>query len=86
MRPRGDRTYVDVTLPLRRLTVKSVRFNWTVECQDTFNEMKELLMSGQVMAYYDLARETRLYVDEGPAGVVGTVAQKYTVEGVDHPI
>ena len=43
-------------------------------------------MSGQVMAHYDLAKETRLYIDEGPAGVAGTVAQKHTVEGMDHPI
>ena len=86
MRPRGDRTYANVTLPLRRLTTKSVRFEWTEECQNAFNEMKELLASGQVMAHYDPARETILYVDEGPAGVAGTVAQKYTIKGMDHPI
>jgi len=44
------------------------------------------MMSGQVMAHYDPSRETRLYVDEGPAGVAGTVAQKYEVEGLDHPV
>ena len=46
MRPRGDRRYADITLPLRRLTVKSVQFHWTEECQGAFKEMKELLMSG----------------------------------------
>ena len=29
MRPRGDQTYADVTLPLRRLTAKSVQYQWT---------------------------------------------------------
>ena len=44
------------------------------------------MMSWQVMAYYDPNRDTRLYVDEGPAGVAATVAQKYEVEGMDHPV
>ena len=48
--------------------------------------MKELLLSGQVMENYDVDRVTRLYVDEGPARVAVTVAQKYTVESVDHPV
>ena len=48
--------------------------------------MKELMMSGKVMAHYDPNRETRSYVDEGPAGVAGTVAQKYELEGLDHPV
>ena len=78
--------YADVTLPLRRLTSKSVWFAWTEECQVAFDEMKRLLMPGQVMVHYDPARDTRLYVDEGPEGVAGTVTQKYTIDGVDHPV
>ena len=57
MRPRGDRTYADMTLPLRRLTAKSVQFNWTTECQNAFDKMKELLASDQVMAHYNPARD-----------------------------
>ena len=80
MRPGQGRTYSDVTLPLRKLTSKSVRFEWTKQCQAAFQELKELMMSGKVMAHYDPANYTRLYVDEGPAGVAGTVTQKYNVE------
>ena len=32
MRPGNGRTYADVTLPLRRLTAKSVVFKWTNQC------------------------------------------------------
>ena len=56
------------------------------ECQTAFDEIKELLMSGQGMAHYDPERDTRLYMDEEPSGVVGTVVQKYNIEGVDHPV
>ena len=86
MRPGENRTYSDVTLPLRRLTAKSVRYVWNKECEDAFQELKRLMMSGQVMAHYDPSRDTRLYVDEGPAGVAATVAQKYELEGLDHPV
>ena len=48
--------YADVTRPLRCLTSKSVRFEWTKECQKSFQELKDLL--------------ARVYVDESPVGVV----------------
>ena len=83
MRPGGNKTYADVKLPLRRLTSKSVWFTWTEECWTAFDEMKKLLLSGQVMAHY---RDTRLHVDEGPAGIATTLAQKYTVEGIYHSV
>ena len=38
------------------------------------------------MGYFDPNKETRLYVDEGPAGVAATVAQKQHVEGIDHQV
>ena len=76
MRHGVGRTYTDVTLPLRRLTTKSVRFEWMAECESSFQELKELLDLEQVMGYFDPQRATRLYVDEGLAGVAATVAQE----------
>ena len=86
MRPGQGRTYSDVTAPLRKLTSKHTKFNWSKECQDSFIELKELLMSGRVMANYDPGRKTRLYCDDGPHGVAATVAQEYKVDGVDHMV
>ena len=60
LKPKGGQTYVDVTRPLRRLTSKSVRFEWTKDCQESFNELKELLVSDTVMAYYDPKLPTRV--------------------------
>ena len=71
---------------MRRLTSKHTRFTWSKKCQDSFVELKELLMSDRVMANYDPKRRTRLYCDDGPQGVAGTVAQEYEVEGVDHSV
>ena len=77
MRPGSKRTYSDVTLPLRRLTAMHVRFNWTAECQRSFQELKELLLTSTVAVHWDPARKTRIYVDHGPAGVGGTIAQDH---------
>ena len=65
MRPGAGRTYSDVTVLLRKLTSKSVRFAWTPECQAAFDERKTLMTSDRVIGYYDPARPTRLYVDDG---------------------
>ena len=86
MRPGAGRTYADVTLLLCRLTAKSVRFEWTADCESSFQGLKELLSSEQVMGYFDPQRATRLYVDEGPAKVAATVAQEYKVDGMDHTV
>merc|ERR1711888_82853 len=73
MRPGKGRTYSDVTRPLRKLTNWKVKFVWSKECEDSFQELKTLLCSDTVMASYELNRKTRLYVDHGPGGVAGTV-------------
>ena len=81
MRPGKGRTYSDVTLPLRKLTNKNIKFVWTKECEDSFKELKVLLCSDTVMANFELDRPTRRYVDHGPCGVAGTVAQEYDIPG-----
>ena len=86
MRPAQGRTYADVTAPLRQITAKHAKFRWTQQCEESFKELKQLLMSDKVMANYDPTRKTRVYCDEGPLGLGATVAQEYRLEGVDHPV
>ena len=79
MKPAQGRTDADVTAPLRQMTAKHAKFRWTEQCEESFKELKQLLMS-------DKARKTRVYCDDGPLGLGATVAQEYRVEGLDHPI
>ena len=53
MRPSGGQTYADVMAPLRQLTKKNVKFMWSKECEEAFQEMKWLLVSDRVMGCYD---------------------------------
>ena len=79
LKPKGGKTHADVTRPLRCLTSKSVRFECSKESQESFQELKELLVSDTVMAYYDPELPTRVYVDESPVGVASTLAQQHAV-------
>ena len=72
-------------MPLRKLTNKSVRFKWDAECQNSFEELKDLLCKETVLMSYDPARATRVYVDHGPEGVASTIAQRYDVPGQREP-
>ena len=61
-------------------------FAWTQECEDSFEELKQILTSDRVLANYDPTKATRLYVDDGPTGVAVTIAQLHEVQGIDHQL
>ena len=74
-------TYADVTKPLRLLTSKQNKYDWTTDCARSFKKLKDLLCSEQVMVNYDPKRKTRLYVDHGPGGLAASVCQLYNEIG-----
>ena len=43
--------------------------------------MKELLRADTVLANYDPAKPTRVYVDHGPEGVASTLTQGHVIPG-----
>ena len=69
--------HANVTAPLRKLTHTNVRFEWTKECQATFEELKSRLSDKTVLVPYVPHLENRLYVDHGPEGIASTVAQHH---------
>ena len=81
MRPDKGRTYADITSPLRQLTAHGKHFKWTEECEKSFNTLKELLRADTVLANYDPAKPTRVYVDHGPEGVASTLTQGHVIPG-----
>ena len=77
MRSEKGTPHVDVTAPLRELTKLHVAFKWTKECDKAFKELKSILSDKTVLVPYEPDRETRLYVDHGPAGIASTLAQRH---------
>ena len=78
-------SFSDVSHPLRNLTKKDVRFQWSQEHQASFEKIKEMLTSETTMAYFDPSKDTELTTDASPVGLSAILSQK-TPEGDDRKI
>ena len=76
----GEKTYPELTGPLRALTKKNARFVWGDKEQCSFQQIKDRLCSDRVLAAYDTERPTRLYCDSSPIGTQSLVAQSHILE------
>ena len=61
--------------PLRELTKKDAKFQWSERHEQLFNKIKELLTSAKVMAYFDPSKETELVTDASPSGLSAILMQ-----------
>jgi hypothetical protein len=66
--------YSTLTYPLRELN-KS--WKWGKEQQAAFEKLKEVLVSNEVMAYFDTNLDTELLVDASPVGIAAILTQKH---------
>ena len=64
--------YSDIARPLTNLARKDIEFQWTDQCQQAFEFMKEMLLKEPILKYPDLNYGYILYTD----------ASKYTWGGV----
>ena len=55
--------FSDVARPLTNLTKKDVPFEWTPDCQQTFQLLKDLLMAEPILKYSDPNKPYVLYTD-----------------------
>ena len=66
--------YATITEPLRALTRKNVRFEWTPECEEAYQKLKEVLTKDPVVGYFDINKETLVIVDASPVGLSAILA------------
>ena len=57
--------FAQATTPLTELIKNDADFQWTPECQRSFNQVKAMLTDNTVMAYFDPRRKTRLKTNAG---------------------
>ena len=55
--------------PMRVLTRKNADWNWTAECQQAFEKIKNLITEDALLAYFDMNKELFLQVDSSQSGV-----------------
>ena len=79
--------FADIATPLHALTKKNTTFNWTIACQQAFNELKEFLASAPVFAYprFGLGVEFVLETDGSGVGLGALLSQTQKDNQV-HPI
>ena len=77
----GQKSYPELTDPLRALTKKNARFVWGTREATAFNEIKNRLCSDRVLVPYDTELPIRLHVDSSPIGTQATLTQAHTING-----
>lgn len=67
---------ISITLdPLHNLLRKGQNFNWTEECQDAFEKMKNFLCTQPVLAIFDPERPIHIYTDASLQGLGAVLKQ-----------
>lgn len=81
----SDQAYAQLTEPLRRLTHKNARFEWSVECEQAYQEILRTMTSETALRPFDPKLKTMLVTDAGPGGIAASVFQE-TPDGTWVPI
>ncbi|GBO21259.1 Transposon Ty3-G Gag-Pol polyprotein [Araneus ventricosus] len=77
--------YVKLRYPLNQLLKKDVKFNWTNECQDAFDKLKETLTTKPVLNLYNPDVTCHVFVDASQKSV-GAVLKQPDASDILHPI
>ena len=84
--------FADISRPLTRLTRKETTFNWTPECQKSFELLKSYLCGEPFLKYADTSRPYTLYTDASKYGWAGVLTQSHVMDidgksvTTDHPV
>ena len=78
------RNFATITAPLRELTKKNVRFEWSATHDEAFETLKQALTSAPCMSYFDKHKDTYVTVDTSPVGISAILSQKSLHGNSDH--
>ena len=62
--------------PLHRLTEKTAKFKWSVQCQEAFIELKQCLTTAPVLSLPDFTKQFILDTDASDSGIGAVLSQK----------
>ena len=55
------KNFASIASPLTALLRKNAKFQWTVECQNAFDTLKQALISGPILSFPDFNLPFELY-------------------------
>ena len=65
-----------IAAPMVKLTCKDTRWDWTPECQSSFEQLKQALVSSPVLRPPDFSRKFTIYTDASAYALGGILTQK----------
>src|SRR5205814_3149740 len=77
--------FSNIVRPLVNLTKKDVKFDWTVECERAFNDLKHRFTTALILAHFDPDLECVVETDSSDHTQGGILSQ-YDKDGVLHPV
>lgn len=76
--------FAEIARPLTSLLRKGVKFEWTSQCQEAFDRLKQVLTSDPVLIFPDFEKEFILSCDASNTGLGVVLEQE--VDGKKHPV
>ena len=84
--------FCDMASPLTKMLAHDCEFEWTKQCDISFQMLKDTLCSAPILRYPDTSKLYTLYTDASKYGWAGVLTQSHTstVDGkeimMDHPV
>ena len=70
--------FSEISRPLAKLTAKDTQFEWTPQCQFSFEMLKDALMSAPILKYPDTDKPYTIFTDASKYGWAGVLTQEHT--------
>ena len=70
--------FSEISRPLAKLTAKDTSFEWTPQCQFSFEMLKDALMSAPILKYPDTEKPYTIFTDASKYGWAGVLTQEHT--------
>jgi hypothetical protein len=79
------RNFAEIVNPLNKLLKKELKFNWTDECENSFQVMIKLLSNPPILAFPDFTKPFHLATDASNVGI-GAVLYQISSKGLEQVI
>ena len=70
--------FSEISRPLAKLTAKYASFEWTPQCQFSFEMLKDALMSAPILKYPNMKKPYTIFTDASKYGWAGVLTQEHT--------
>jgi hypothetical protein len=77
--------YAQITAPMEKLLNKECQFGWIEECQQSFDTLKQKMVTAPILVFPNWSKEFHVHVDASSIAL-GEVLEKPGEGDIDHPL